>query len=119
DAENPLMMPATGPEKQLLLIGASRGLGFALAEQYLQRGWHVVATQRAPGNSNLPALAKTHRSQLEIETVDIVYPEQVNALRARLGQRSFDMLFVNVGVKNDDSETIATVSTDEFVRVMV
>jgi len=29
------------------------------------------------------------------------------------------MLFVNAGVKNDDRETIADVSTDEFVRVMV
>jgi NAD(P)-dependent dehydrogenase (short-subunit alcohol dehydrogenase family) len=29
------------------------------------------------------------------------------------------MLFVNAGVKNDDRETIADVSADEFVRVMV
>jgi NAD(P)-dependent dehydrogenase (short-subunit alcohol dehydrogenase family) len=29
------------------------------------------------------------------------------------------MLFVNAGVKNDDRETIADVSTEEFVRVMV
>lgn len=29
------------------------------------------------------------------------------------------MLFVNAGVKNDDGETIADVSTEEFVRVMV
>jgi NAD(P)-dependent dehydrogenase (short-subunit alcohol dehydrogenase family) len=67
----------------------------------------------------LPALAKTYGAQLEIETLDILYPEQVAALRARLGDRSFDMLFVNAGVKNDDSETIATVSTTEFIRVMV
>jgi NAD(P)-dependent dehydrogenase (short-subunit alcohol dehydrogenase family) len=112
-------MPATVHEKQLLLIGASRGLGYALAEHYLQRGWHVVATQRSQGNSKLPALAKTYGRQLEIESVDIIYPGQVAALHARLGQRSFDMLFVNAGVKNDDSETIATVSTDEFIRVMV
>jgi NAD(P)-dependent dehydrogenase (short-subunit alcohol dehydrogenase family) len=112
-------MQPTGAEKQLLLIGASRGLGCALAEQYLQRGWHVVATHRSQGNSKLPALAKTHGGQLEIETVDILYPEQVAALHARLGQRSFDMLFVNAGVKNDDSQTVATVPTDEFVRVMV
>ena len=29
------------------------------------------------------------------------------------------MLFVNAGVKNDDRETIADVSTEEFTRVMV
>jgi NAD(P)-dependent dehydrogenase (short-subunit alcohol dehydrogenase family) len=57
--------------------------------------------------------------QLEIETVDINDPDQVGALRMRLAARRFDMLFVNAGVKNDDRETIADVSTDEFVRVMV
>jgi NAD(P)-dependent dehydrogenase (short-subunit alcohol dehydrogenase family) len=31
----------------------------------------------------------------------------------------FDLLFVNAGVKNDDRETIADVSTQEFTRVMV
>jgi NAD(P)-dependent dehydrogenase (short-subunit alcohol dehydrogenase family) len=30
-----------------------------------------------------------------------------------------DLLFVNAGVKNDDRETIADVSTEEFVRVMI
>jgi len=112
-------MSPVGPEKQLLLIGAARGLGCALAEQYLRRGWHVVATQRSEVGSNLPALARTYGSQLEIEALDILYPEQVAALHTRLGGKSFDMLFVNAGVKNDDSETIATVSTDEFIRVMV
>ena len=29
-----------------LVIGASRGLGLALAEEYLKRGWHVIATVR-------------------------------------------------------------------------
>jgi NAD(P)-dependent dehydrogenase (short-subunit alcohol dehydrogenase family) len=29
------------------------------------------------------------------------------------------MLFVNAGVKNDDRETIADVSTEEFTRVMI
>ena len=57
--------------------------------------------------------------RLEIETVDIVHPDQVTALRARLASRRFDLLFVNAGVKNADHETIADVSTDEFVRVMV
>jgi NAD(P)-dependent dehydrogenase (short-subunit alcohol dehydrogenase family) len=57
--------------------------------------------------------------RLEIESVDIVHPGQVAALRTRLASRTFDMLFVNAGVMNDRSETIADVATDEFVRVMV
>src|SRR5665213_1579827 len=112
-------MPPLSSNKKLLLIGASRGLGFALAEEYLKRGWHVVATERDRTASKLPNLLGGCDGRLEIETVDIVYPDQVAALRARLASRKFDLLFVNAGVKNDDRETIADVSTDEFMRVMV
>jgi len=112
-------MPRPSSNKTLLLIGASRGLGFALAEEYLKRGWHVVATERARGTSKLHDLLRAAEDRLEIESVDVIDPDQVAALRARLASRKFDLLFVNAGVKNDDRETIADVSTDEFIRVMV
>jgi len=109
----------TKANKNLLLIGASRGLGLALAKEYLKRGWRIVATGRGAKRNALHELAERSGGQLEIERVDINHPDQVSALRGRLGSRTFDMLFVNAGVKNDDRETIADVSTDEFVRVMV
>jgi len=112
-------MPPLSSNKNLLLIGAARGLGFALAEEYLKRGWHVVATERARTTSQLHNLLGVSDGRLEIEIVDIVYPDQVAALRARLAPRKFDLLFVNAGVKNADHETIADVSTDEFIRVMI
>ena len=102
-----------------LLIGASRGLGFALAETMLQRGYQVVATGRAHSTDKLSQLAARYPQQLTVETVDITDPEQVSALHQRLSGTEFDMLFVNAGVKNDDRETIADVSTEEFTRVMV
>jgi NAD(P)-dependent dehydrogenase (short-subunit alcohol dehydrogenase family) len=105
--------------KTLLLIGASRGLGYAIAEEYLKRGWQVVATERESARSKLHDLLPRSGERLEIETVDIDEPEQVAALRARLAKRNFDLLFVNAGVTNDDSETIADVSTAEFTRVLV
>ncbi|MBK0125816.1 SDR family NAD(P)-dependent oxidoreductase [Pantoea sp. S61] len=102
-----------------LLIGASRGLGFALAETMLQRGYQVVATGRAHSTDKLVQLAARYPQQLTVETVDITELDQVHALHQRLTGTEFDMLFVNAGVKNDDRETIADVSTEEFTRVMV
>lgn len=112
-------MQTVSAQKTVLLIGASRGLGFALAAEYLKRGWRVIATARATSTDKLHRLAETSGGALEVETVDITLPEQVAALRARLGDRRVEVLFVNAGVKNDDRETIADVSTEEFVRVMV
>lgn len=112
-------MEKASPQKTVLLIGASRGLGFAMAAEYLRRGWRVIATGRATSTDQLRRMAKDPDAALEVETVDITIPAQVAALRARLGDRRIDALFVNAGVKNDDRETIADVSTEEFVRVMV
>ncbi|ODP32146.1 SDR family NAD(P)-dependent oxidoreductase [Pandoraea sp. ISTKB] len=109
----------TTRRKTALVIGASRGLGFAMVEGYLERGWHVIATGREASCAGLDALAAKANGALEVETVDIAVASQVKRLRERLSGRCLDLLFVNAGVKNDDRETIADVSTDEFVRVMV
>jgi len=103
----------------VLLIGSSRGLGYAIAAEYLDRGSRVVATVRSPGHTTLHELQDTAGGRLEIEHVDINAPEQVQALRDRLGARRFDLLFVNAGVTNGPDETIANVTTEEFTRLLV
>jgi len=105
--------------KNLLLVGASRGLGYALAEEFLERGWNVVGTVRGTARTRLHELAQRAPGRIEIQTVDITIPEQIGATRACLEGRLFDMLFVNAGVTNNPDETIGEVATEEFVRVMV
>jgi NAD(P)-dependent dehydrogenase (short-subunit alcohol dehydrogenase family) len=112
-------MPPVASSKSLLIIGASRGLGYAMVEEFLQRGWNVVGTVRGNARTKLHDLADSSAGRVEIETVDINAPDQVAALRARLAGRTFDVLFVNAGVTNNQQETIAEVATAEFVRVMV
>jgi NAD(P)-dependent dehydrogenase (short-subunit alcohol dehydrogenase family) len=113
-------MPDASSAKTALIIGASRGLGYAMAEEYLKRGWRVVGAVRGEGRTRLHDLAAGADGRVEIESLDINFPDQIAALRTRLGGRSFDLLFVNAGVANTNpNETLAEVSTDEFVRVMV
>jgi NAD(P)-dependent dehydrogenase (short-subunit alcohol dehydrogenase family) len=114
-----MTMPPLASNKSLLIIGASRGLGCAMVEEFLQRGWNVVGTIRGDARTKLHDLADSVAGRVEIETVDINAPDQVAALRARLTGRTFDVLFVNAGVTNNQQETIAEVATAEFVRVMV
>ncbi|WP_261560173.1 SDR family oxidoreductase [Frankia tisae] len=103
----------------MLLIGASRGLGLALAREWAQSGRHVVATVRGSDRTPLHDLADTCAEQIEIETVDVTEPAQIAALHDRLADRTFDLLFVNAGVTNQPEGTVAQTSTDEFTRVMV
>ena len=107
-------------DKTIIIIGASRGLGHAMAPECLKKGWKVVGTGRGgTTRTALHDLADQSDGRVEIEIVDICVPDQVAALRDRLSGRLFDILFVNAGTANDERETIGDVTTDEFVRVMV
>jgi NAD(P)-dependent dehydrogenase (short-subunit alcohol dehydrogenase family) len=113
-------MPNPSSLKTVLIIGASRGLGYAMAEEYLEHGWSVVGTVRGQSRTPLHDLAAKSDGRVEIETIDINAPDEIAALRVRLAGKTVDVLFVNAGVTNDNQdETVAEVSTEEFVRVMV
>lgn len=104
----------------ILIVGASRGLGHAMAAEFLNRGWSVIATVRAARRTPLHELADAHRGQLEIETLDIDAPEQIAALRNRLAGKVLDILFVNAGTTTHDPDVpIGQVTTEEFMRVMI
>jgi NAD(P)-dependent dehydrogenase (short-subunit alcohol dehydrogenase family) len=113
----PAILNDTAPT--ILLIGASRGLGHAMAVEFLRKGWNVVGTIRGGSRTKLHELADAFAGRVEIETLDICAPDQLAVLRDRLSGRVFDMLFVNAGVTNNPKETIADVTTNEFIRVMV
>jgi NAD(P)-dependent dehydrogenase (short-subunit alcohol dehydrogenase family) len=113
-------MTNSSSTKTALIIGASRGLGHAIAEEYLKHGWSVVGTVRGDSRSKLHDLQAKSDSRVQIETLDVNFPDQIAALRTRLAGRTFDVLFVNAGTSNTNpDETVAEVATDEFVRVMV
>jgi NAD(P)-dependent dehydrogenase (short-subunit alcohol dehydrogenase family) len=50
-------MASSSSTKTILLIGASRGLGYAMAEEYLKHGWRVVGTVRGESRTKLHDLA--------------------------------------------------------------
>jgi NAD(P)-dependent dehydrogenase (short-subunit alcohol dehydrogenase family) len=105
--------------KTALIIGASRGLGFAIVKEYLARDWQVVATVREKSGTALHEFAGNSSGHLEVERLDITDTNQILVLKHRLRNRKFDLLFVNAGVANDRHETVGEVATEEFVRVMV
>jgi NAD(P)-dependent dehydrogenase (short-subunit alcohol dehydrogenase family) len=105
--------------RSILIVGASRGLGYAMAAEFAQRGWRVLGTVRAPGTP-LHGLAAERPDIIEIETLDMTDHDQILAVRERLSGRQFDIVFINGGIANQAAQdTMAGVSTEEFVHVMV
>jgi len=112
--------PSDHATPTILLIGASRGLGHAMAAEFLKKGWNVAGTVRAgAGRTLLHDLADDYPGRLDIEVLDINEPAQLTSLRERLSGRSFEMLFVNAGTTRDEQVPIGRVPTEDFVDVMV
>jgi NAD(P)-dependent dehydrogenase (short-subunit alcohol dehydrogenase family) len=101
-----------------LIIGASRGLGLALAAEYLHRGSHVIATVRGKTPPALRQLESSTGDRLAIAQVDITEREELAALHRQLRGRALDVLFVNAGVASDADKTAAEIPIDSFLGIM-
>ncbi len=97
-----------------LIFGASRGLGRALAEEHLKRGWNVIATVR-----DKAALADVTSDALTVEEVDTTDWPAIDALRDRLAGTPLDLLFVSAAIMGPSTIAIGEVEPDAFSEMML
>ncbi len=82
----------------VLITGTNRGLGLEFVRQYLDAGWHVIATCRDPRAArDLRQLGGAHVS-LDIHGLDVVDFAAIDALAANLHGVPIDVLINNAGV---------------------
>jgi NAD(P)-dependent dehydrogenase (short-subunit alcohol dehydrogenase family) len=110
--------PATGT---VLITGANRGIGLALAREYAQQGWRVIATAREPERAtDLEALARSH-PQVRIERLDVTRDDEIAALATRLNGEPIDVLLNNAGSnaggRGQDFGTLDYAVLDELMAV--
>src|ERR1700760_768162 len=104
----------------ILIVGASRGLGHAMATEFFDRDWDVIGTVRgSTPRTPLHELADRSDGRVSVEQLDINEPAQLAPLHDRLAQRRIDILFVNAGNTNNEQTPIGSVSTEDFIDVMV
>ncbi|GAB2805683.1 SDR family oxidoreductase [Streptomyces daliensis] len=80
-----------------LITGAGRGIGLALAEECVRRGWRVVATGRAPAPPPELAAARERYGddRLRWTRLDLVDDARIEALADSLSGESVDFLVNN------------------------
>ncbi len=90
----------------VLLIGASRGIGFELASQYIEDGWRVIATARSDDG-----LAKLKALGAETLRLDVANPASNSGLAWQLDGEKLDLAVYVAGV--GDRDTAASPPTRE------
>ena len=106
------------PHKTCLIIGASRGLGLALAEEYCARGYRVIATARGEC-PQLENLKVCYPERLTLERVDITDLASVRALQARLVATRLNTLFINAGICKANELNTLQVDEQDFVDMLL
>ncbi|MDR5875152.1 SDR family oxidoreductase [Vreelandella gomseomensis] len=81
----------------VLITGANRGVGLALAEHYAEAGYRVIGVCR----SSSEALAQV--ADQVIEGIDVTQPSDVERLADTLKGQTLDLLINNAGLLRDES----------------
>lgn len=105
--------------KAILIVGASRGIGLGLVQEYLARNWQVIATVRNLEAPALQALSEGAEGRLRIEVADIDHPDDFRVLCSRLGQAKVDVIFLVAGISGPVDAPIHDVLPEDAARVFL
>jgi NAD(P)-dependent dehydrogenase (short-subunit alcohol dehydrogenase family) len=107
-------------DRWALVVGASRGLGLGLAAELKSRGWNGVATVRdQAGEDRVKALSAKPGGETRVEHLDINDDAGIAAMRRRLDDTIFDLVFVNAGIAPPEGHDAATASREEAANIFL
>jgi NAD(P)-dependent dehydrogenase (short-subunit alcohol dehydrogenase family) len=105
--------------KRILIVAAERGLGLGLARQFFERGWSVLGTAREGADvSALQKVGESDPDRLAIGRIDVTRPEEIAPFRADLGERRFDVVFLNAGIFGALHQSAVEATREEVAEIM-
>lgn len=104
----------------ILIVAAERGLGLGLARQFFARGWHVTGTARRGADvAELRAIGDMDPRRLAVATIDVTRPEEIPDFLATLGERRFDVAFLNAGIWGAMHQSAVQATAEEVSDIMM
>ena len=97
----------------VLITGANRGIGLALAQHFGDAGFEVIGTARNPDRA-----AELKESGAQLVQLDVTDQASVDAMAKSLAGQPIDILINNAGVKGKDSKDMASLDVDNIEWIL-
>lgn len=102
----------------VLVAGASRGIGLGLVRAYLERGARVFAVARNPAASpGLTELVAQHGDRLQIVTCDLTALNAGDKIIAALNGVRLDRALLNAGIYGPAAQDVTTATEAEISQL--
>lgn len=109
----PILSQASESAGTVLITGANRGIGLALAQKFSSSGYTVIGTARSPEKAT--GLKATGA---RIEKLDVASQDSVDALAGKLGDIPLDILINNAGISGHDAKNLDDLDVDLLAKTL-
>ncbi|HUN24622.1 MAG TPA: SDR family oxidoreductase [Anaerolineales bacterium] len=99
----------------VLITGANRGIGLALAQQYLQKDWQVLAVCRKPSLAQKLVLLQTTHPQLSILELDVADEAAIKQFGLQMTQQKIDVLINNAGINPKEQQSLPILNSQNWL----
>lgn len=104
----------------ILITGANRGIGLALAQQYATEEAEVIACCREPAAAEaLNALAVVHGGRIRIIQLEVADEGSIVSMKRALGEQPIDILINNAGINGAPKPQSAnSIDAENWVKTL-
>ena len=104
----------------LLLTGASRGIGLAMVNYCIEKNWRVFACCRNPYQAEkLLALAQMSKQNVSVHVLDASDVATIQALSYELRNEKIDILINNAGAYGSDKNNFGNVDVNNWLETFM
>ena len=100
-------------QKEVLIIGASRGIGLAVVQAFASEGWQITATHRSgvPEQGNRPGI--------DWQALDMTDASAVQQLAGQLSGNAFDAILINAGIPGPSHQKVSQSDDQELAQLFL